>query len=81
MNYSLNSLNKEGTLLLPHHSYYSDEYAQSHCDLYLSDEFEGNAYHNNIKQLYRLMQKSLTTLRWRLPTTSSAHIAAAGSSR
>ena len=57
MNYPLNSLNKEGSLLQSHHSYYSDECAQSHCSLYLSDEFEGDAYHNNIKSLYRLHAK------------------------
>jgi hypothetical protein len=30
-------MNKEGTLLRPQHTYYSDEYAHAMCDLHLSD--------------------------------------------
>ena len=34
-NYPLIKTNKEGTLLRPQHSYYSDEYTESMCDLFL----------------------------------------------
>lgn len=36
MNYPLKKVNKEGTLLRPQHTYYSDEYAQAVCQLHLS---------------------------------------------
>lgn len=36
-NYPLKKMNKEGTLLRPQHSHYSDEYAESVCDLFLAD--------------------------------------------
>ena len=36
-NYPLTKMNKEGTLLHPQHSYYSDEYAKNTFDLFLSD--------------------------------------------
>ena len=36
-NYPLIAKNKEGTLLHPQHTYYSDEYAESMCDLFLRD--------------------------------------------
>ena len=36
-NYPLIKMNKEGTLLRPQHSYYSDEYTESMCDLFLRD--------------------------------------------
>lgn len=36
-NYPLTAMNKEGTLLRSNNSYYSDEYAESMCDLFLRD--------------------------------------------
>ena len=36
-NYPLTAQNKEGTLLHPQQSYYSAEYAESMCDLFLRD--------------------------------------------
>ena len=36
-NYPLIAKNKEGTLLHPQNSYYSDEYTESMCDLFLRD--------------------------------------------
>lgn len=36
-NYPLIKMDKEGTLLRPQHSYYSDEYTESMCDLFLRD--------------------------------------------
>lgn len=38
MVFPLTKLNKEGTLLNASHSYYSEEYAQRMCSLYLTDE-------------------------------------------
>jgi hypothetical protein len=38
MNYPLTKLNKEGTLLKPTNSLYSDECADTHCDLHLRSE-------------------------------------------
>ena len=38
MVFPLVKMNKEGTLLQPSYSYYSEEYAQRMCDLYLTDE-------------------------------------------
>ena len=35
MVFPLVKMNKEGTLLQPSYSYYSEEYAQRMCDLYL----------------------------------------------
>ena len=55
-NYPLTKMSKEGTLLHPQRSYYSGEYAQAMCDLYLSDEIikdeKGNIHTN-----YRLHTK------------------------
>lgn len=52
-NYPLIKLNKQGTLLLPQHTLYSEEYARSMCNLYLSEEYSSDAYYNVSKQ-YRL---------------------------
>ena len=38
MVFPLTKLNKEGTLLNASHSYYTEEYAQRMCSLYLTDE-------------------------------------------
>jgi len=56
MNYPLTKRNKEGTLLHANNSFYSDEYAQTICNLYLSDElYKGTE--NHIKKYYRLHAK------------------------
>ena len=55
-NYPLTKLNKEGTLLRPQRSYYSDEYAQAMCDLYLSDEIIRDEK-DNTHTRYRLHAK------------------------
>ena len=52
-NYPLIKKNEEGTLLHPQHSYYSDEYTENMCDLFLRDcivEDEQGKQH----QYYRL---------------------------
>ena len=38
MVFPLTKLNKEGTLLNASHSYYTEEYVQRMCSLYLTDE-------------------------------------------
>jgi len=53
MNYPLTKMNKEGTLLHSNDSFYSDEYAQKMCSLYLSDELYKDK-ENHIKRYYRL---------------------------
>ena len=55
-NYPLTKMNKEGTLLRPQHSYYSDEYAQSTCDLFLSDSIVEDE-HGKLHKYYRLHAK------------------------
>lgn len=56
MIYSLCKNNKEGTLLHPIHTYYSDEYAQAMCSLYLKDELVKDET-GKIKKFYRLHAK------------------------
>jgi len=55
-NYPLTKMNKEGTLLRPQHSYYSDEYAESMCDLFLSDSIVEDE-HEKRHKYYRLHTK------------------------
>lgn len=55
-NYPLTKMNKEGTLLHPQHSYYSDEYAQRMCNLYLSDSIVKDEQ-GNLHKYYRLHAK------------------------
>ena len=55
-NYPLTKMNKEGTLLRPQHSYYSDEYVQSMCDLFLSDSIVEDE-HGKLHKYYRLHTK------------------------
>ena len=55
-NYPLTKMNKEGTLLHPQRSYYSDECAQVMCDLYLSDEIIKDEK-GNLHTRYRLNAK------------------------
>lgn len=38
MVFPLTKMNKEGTLLNPSYAYYTEEYAQRMCSLYLTDE-------------------------------------------
>ena len=53
MVFPLTKLNKEGTLLNASHSYYSEEYAQRMCSLYLKDELSRDET-EKIKRTYRL---------------------------
>ena len=55
-NYPLTKMNKEGTLLRPQHSYYSDKYAESMCDLFLSDSIVEDE-HGKLHKYYRLHAK------------------------
>ena len=55
-NYPLTKMNKEGTLLCPQHSYYSDEYAEIMCDLFLSDSIVEDE-HGKLHKYYRLHTK------------------------
>ena len=55
-NYPLIARNKEGTLLHPQHSFYSDEYTESYCDLFLRDcTVKGE--HGKLHKYYRLHAK------------------------
>lgn len=58
--------------------YYTDEYTASMYDLYLTDEYIRDR-HNNTRRYYRLHAKQPhnITLKWHLPTTSSARAARA----
>lgn len=51
--YSLAKSNKEGTHLRPTNTFYSDEYAQEHCDFYLKAEFH-NDEKGRVHKCYRL---------------------------
>ena len=53
MVFPLTKLNKEGTLLNASHSYYTEEYAQRMCSLYLTDELSRDDT-GKIKKTYRL---------------------------
>ncbi len=55
-NYPITKMNKEGTLLRPQHSYYSDEYAESMCDLFLSDSIVEDQ-HGKLHKYYCLHTK------------------------
>ena len=55
-NYPLTKMNKEGTLLHPQHSYYSDEYAKNTFDLFLSDCIVEDE-HGKLHKYYRLHAK------------------------
>ena len=46
-------MNKEGTLLNPSYAYYTEEYAQRMCSLYLTDELNRDET-GSIKTTYRL---------------------------
>ncbi len=54
--YPLTKMNKEGTLLRPQHSYYSDEYAKSMCNLFLSDSIVEDEQ-GKLHKYYRLHAK------------------------
>lgn len=58
MIYSLfkNKSDKAGTSLHANSTYYSDEYAEAMCDLYLKDELEKDE-NGRIKRFYRLHAK------------------------
>ncbi len=53
MIYRLSRNTKEGTVLHPQNTYYSDEYAQRMCNLYLKDEIV-RAENGKMKKVYRL---------------------------
>ena len=53
MVFPLTKLNKEGTLLNASNAYYSEEYAQRMCSLYLTDELSRDET-GKIKKTYRL---------------------------
>lgn len=53
MIYDLAKKNKEGTFLHPVHTYYSDEYAQTMCELYLKEELHRDEK-GKLKKFYRL---------------------------
>ena len=55
--FPLTKLNKEGTLLNASHSYYTEEYAQRMCSLYLTDELSRDET-GKIKRTYRLHASS-----------------------
>lgn len=55
-NYSISKMNKEGTLLRPTGSYFSDEYAEKMCDLYLRNEIHEDK-HRKLHKYYRLHAK------------------------
>jgi hypothetical protein len=55
-NYPLMKMNKEGRLLRPQHSFYSDEYAQKMCDLYLSSSIKKDEQ-GKLHKYYRLHAK------------------------
>ena len=50
--------NKQSGFMEPVKSYYSDEYAQEHCDLYLSDELHEEGKKHNLIKYYRLHAKA-----------------------
>ena len=53
MVFPLTKKNKEGTLLNPSYAYYTEEYAQRMCSLYLTDELNRDET-GRIKTTYRL---------------------------
>ena len=55
-NYPVSKVNKEGTLLRPTGSYYSNEYVENMCDLYLRDEIQEDK-HRKLHKYYRLHAK------------------------
>lgn len=55
-NYPLVKMNKEGTLLRPHNSYYSDEHAERMCNLFLRDYIVKDE-HGKLHKYYRLHAK------------------------
>ena len=61
MIYSLSKNNKEGTFLHAMSTYYSEEYAQAMCELYLEDELVKDE-HGKMKKFYRLHAKNAHTL-------------------
>ena len=61
MVFPLTKLNKEGTLLNASHSYYTEEYAQRMCSLYLTDELSRDET-GKIKRTYRLQDRKSTRL-------------------
>ncbi len=55
-NYPLKASNKEGTLLLPNNSSFSDEYAEKTCDLFLRSSVEQDEQ-GKLHKYYRLHAK------------------------
>ena len=71
MVFPLVKMNKEGTLLQPSYSYYSEEYAQRMCDLYLTDELNRDET-GKMKKTYRLHASKDHSERWLLLMKSIA---------
>ena len=65
MVFPLIKLNKEGTLLNASHSYYTEEYAQRMCSLYLTDELSRDET-GKIKKTYRLHAAMIIQRKWHL---------------
>ena len=74
MVFPLVKMNKEGTLLQPTNSYYSEEYAQRMCDLYLTDELNRDET-GKIRKTYRLHASKTTARRCHLLMKSIARSA------
>ena len=55
-NYPLKATNKEGTLLLPNNSSFSDEYAEKTCDLFLRSSVKKDGQ-GKLHKYYRLHAK------------------------
>jgi hypothetical protein len=55
-NYPIRVVNKEKTLLHPSSSYYSDEYAENNCDLFLRSSVEQDEQ-GKLHKYYRLHAK------------------------
>lgn len=58
--YPIFKVNKEGTVLRATNSYYSREYAERMCELYLTDELYKNEQ-GKVKKYYRLNAKNMHT--------------------
>ena len=65
MVFPLTKLNKEGTLLNASNAYYSEEYAQRMCSLYLTDELSRDET-GKIKKTYRLHASMIIQRKWHL---------------
>ena len=65
MVFPFTKLNKEGTLLNASHSYYTEEYAQRMCSLYLTDELSRDET-RKIKRRTDFMRAMIIQRKWHL---------------